>query len=234
VTFPLALLLAALSEESPFDGGKGYVRARLESGEAWESSAPAPTPLPDAAAATWDSRYLPGIRSGDEPAFAQLYEESLAPLWAFAMRYVREDAIARDVIQDVFYSLWVNRNTLHIETTLRAYLFGAVRYRSLALSARDKRRAVLVEQTEGPSGAMVAEASPNPDERIESSEVRRTVAAAVSTLPERQQLAITLRIVQSMTYEEIGSVLGISKVAVSKLVHKAQDRLRKALAHLLI
>lgn len=64
-------------------------------------------------------------------AFDLLYETHFVPLWRLARQLTRSDATAKDVAQDVFVSLWTNRQKWHVDGSVRAYLYRAVRNRAL-------------------------------------------------------------------------------------------------------
>jgi RNA polymerase sigma-70 factor (ECF subfamily) len=167
---------------------------------------------------------------------AELYEAYFGDLAAFAFRFVRDRATAQDVVHDVFLSLWSIHATIDVRTTLDAYLFGAVANRArnvVAQMQRDNLRFVsLPDDSDGALGE-VSRDTGSPYESLESTEVLRLVMAAVGKLPERQRLALTLRLSKDMTYDEIGTVLGITKGSVAELLRKAQAHLRHMLGPLL-
>lgn len=171
------------------------------------------------------------IRVGDEEVFEAVYRSAYAPLWRFAVRLVQSRDGANDVVQDVFLSIWSQRETLSVRTTIRAYLYGAVRQRALRYirhqrvvdrSAAD--RAVEVADALGGQGHAAAA-----DSRTEHDELVQLVRAAIHTLPERQQLAILLYLDDELTPPEIAAALGVTPVAVRKLLAKATSRVRDAL-----
>jgi RNA polymerase sigma-70 factor (ECF subfamily) len=176
------------------------------------------------------------IRSGDRDIFADLYDEYFIDLAAFAFRYVRDHAIAEDVVHDVFLKLWSFHSTIEIRTTLRAYLFSVVANRARDAAAQLRRDnamfPTLLSEDFGPTGNMQASAE-SPYDSLESSDIRNAVVAAVATLPERQRMALTLRLANDMTYDEIATVLGITKSSVAELITKAQAKLKHLLRPLL-
>ena len=79
--------------------------------------------------------------AGDRPAFERLFREHYRPLCAFAMQYVKDGDRAQDLVQDLFIRLWEERERLNIATSIKSYLFTAVRNRCLnALSATARLR----------------------------------------------------------------------------------------------
>jgi RNA polymerase sigma factor FliA len=73
------------------------------------------------------------------------------------------------------------------------------------------------------------EAGPDPEASLELTEVKEALAEAISDLPEREKLVVTLYYYEELTLREIGEVLGVTESRVSQLHTKAILRLK---AHL--
>jgi RNA polymerase sigma factor FliA len=74
------------------------------------------------------------------------------------------------------------------------------------------------------------ETEPDPEMSLEQSEVREALAEAISSLPEREKLVVTLYYYEELTLREIGEVLGVTESRVSQLHTKAILRLKAHLA----
>src|SRR5688500_9829233 len=86
-----------------------------------------------------DARLITSIRDGDRLAFEELYKIYARDLISFARTYL-PIGTAEDVVQDVFVSVWEKRGKLKIQSSLRGYLFGAIKRK-----ARDVKRHYKVE-----------------------------------------------------------------------------------------
>jgi RNA polymerase sigma factor FliA len=71
---------------------------------------------------------------------------------------------------------------------------------------------------------------PEPQSALDQSEVKEMIADAISRLPEREKLVITLYYYEELTLREIGEVLGVTESRVSQLHTKAILRLKARLA----
>jgi len=80
----------------------------------------------------------------------------------------------------------------------------------------------LLEMLEDPESIKPAEA-------LDETEVREALAEAISRLPEREKLVVTLYYYEELTLREIGEVLGVTESRVSQLHTKAILRLRSRL-----
>jgi RNA polymerase sigma factor for flagellar operon FliA len=74
------------------------------------------------------------------------------------------------------------------------------------------------------------ESGPDPEMSLEQSEVKEALAEAISILPEREKLVVTLYYYEELTLREIGEVLGVTESRVSQLHTKAILRLKAHLA----
>jgi RNA polymerase sigma factor for flagellar operon FliA len=74
------------------------------------------------------------------------------------------------------------------------------------------------------------ESGPRPAEALDETETREALADAISRLPEREKLVVTLYYYEELTLREIGEVLGVTESRVSQLHTKAILRLKARLA----
>ena len=74
------------------------------------------------------------------------------------------------------------------------------------------------------------ESGPRPVEALDETETREALADAISRLPEREKLVVTLYYYEELTLREIGEVLGVTESRVSQLHTKAILRLKARLA----
>lgn len=71
------------------------------------------------------------IKSGDEQEWSLLFSEHVDFLYSYGMKINRDSCVVKDVIQEVFISLYEKRNSLDDLMNVRAYLCRAVRYKLL-------------------------------------------------------------------------------------------------------
>jgi RNA polymerase sigma-70 factor, ECF subfamily len=185
------------------------------------TSTPEPNSLPPDLAAR--------VQAGDADAFELLFRSQYAALCAVATRYVRERALAEELVQDVFAELWAKRATWQIRTSVRAYLFAAVRHRAL-----NQRRHAAVErdweEQEAAPDVRELHAPPVPiDEALEAEELRARLHAAIESLPDRCRLVMHLRWREQLSYAEIAEAMGISTKGVEVQLARGLRALRERL-----
>jgi RNA polymerase sigma-70 factor (ECF subfamily) len=169
------------------------------------------------------------IREGDGRAFEAVFRAYYAPLASFAFRYLRDAAAAEDVVQEVFGALWNGRAKINVTTSLKAYLFAAVRNRALNIRKHD---AVVEEWERDESADDVRELHPaplSPDLVLDRKLLEERLAEAFESLPERQAQVMRLRWKNDLSYAEIAEALGISVKGVEKHLSRGLAALRERL-----
>jgi RNA polymerase sigma-70 factor (ECF subfamily) len=173
-----------------------------------------------------DAEIVSRIRAGDQSAFDALYITYFSDLWRVTNRLVRSADVANDIVQDVFVSLWEHREVWTVRTTVRAYLYGAVRHR---VSSRFRHEGVRARMREMVADELPGMGQPpiSPEEHVTATDEEGVVRLAIRELPERQRLALALWL-DDLTLGEIAAIMDISSVAVWKLLTKAKQAVRNA------
>jgi RNA polymerase sigma-70 factor (ECF subfamily) len=132
-------------------------------------------------------------------------------------------------VQDAFAALWSARDTVTITTSLRAYLYAAVRNRALNSRRHDAVAADWVRD-EADDDVRALHPSPvQPDELLARAQTDEQVEAALRSLPERCRLVMRLRWQEELSYAEIAESIGISIKGVEKHLARGLQALRQLL-----
>ncbi len=86
---------------------------------------------------TADSILLNQLQLGDKKAFDILFDRYWEKTFSEAYKRVKEHDASKDIVQEIFIHLWINRETIHIQN-LPAYLHIAVRNRAIKYFTRQK------------------------------------------------------------------------------------------------
>jgi RNA polymerase sigma-70 factor (ECF subfamily) len=171
------------------------------------------------------------VRRGDVDAFTELYHEHVEGLWRFATGLLQAPDVAKDVVQDVFFTLWNVRESWAPETSVRAYLFRAARNRAISVVRHDtivaRTTAAIDDHDEIPG---MGTPMPGTDDAVLTRDTRDALWRSVQALPERQRSALLLWWRDELSVTEVAAVLGISVPAAHKLLATAQGRLVRDLS----
>lgn len=167
------------------------------------------------------------IQKGDRDAFDALFRLYYVPLCVQASRYV-EDAEAENIVQDLMLYVWENRRRLDISTSLRSYLFTAVRNRALTLLGRSRRKAeVLGNMVRSMDFYFLPPACPLDELVALYDEAMAKLPAAVRETFEQSRF-------EGKTYKEIAEREGVSVKIIDHRIQKAVKYLRQELGGLLL
>jgi RNA polymerase sigma-70 factor (ECF subfamily) len=168
---------------------------------------------------------LQRLRRGDESAFDAIFRNWYASLVRASEAIVRARAVAEEIVQDVMLELWRRRESLVEGGSPQAYLFQAVRNRSLN-HVRHER----VERRAEPEAEREAAIQASAHSLLVEEEIEVALNQAVAGLPDRCREVFELSRTHGLKYSEIATVLGISVKTVEAQMGKALKSLRVELA----
>lgn len=171
------------------------------------------------------------IRNGDESALRDIFAEYYAELCDFALRNVHSRDIAESVVLEVIESVWQKRQDFNPRSTVRAYLFGAVRLRAMNV-ARSQSVQSRWEEAAAREDVLPGLGVPKSDAAltVETAELDAAIVRTIASLPGRCREVFELSWYNSLTGPEIASALGISLSAVKAHISRAYRELKVTLA----
>lgn len=156
------------------------------------------------------------LKEADQIAFTEIYNRYWAEMYYHTFRMLKDEDSSKDVVQDVFSTLWLKSGTLKPDTKLSGHLYISVRNKVLNLIAQHKVRndylssvATFVSQTTTESTL------------YEEREILDIVEAEIRNLPPRMQEIFNLSRKDNLSHKEIAEKLGISDQTVKKQVQNA-------------
>ena len=139
-------------------------------------------------------------------------------LYNYALKFLRNEDDAQDVVQDVFEKLWINRKKVD-KLKAKSWMFTTAHNAMINFSNRAKR-SVTMENSQLPERSKM---------EVNIFESNELVQRAVGILPPVQKSIILLRDLEGYSYEEIGNVLGISDSQVKVYLFRARKKIKKQL-----
>lgn len=170
-----------------------------------------------------DAELVARGRSGDEPALSALVHRHHGAAYRVAWSITKEDATARDVVQDAFLRAFRALGDFRGDASFRTWL--------LTITANEARgvlrkRTRLRESALDDIGPMPSTERSPADAAVLSAESERA-RQILETLPEKQRLSIALRIDEGLSFREIGEVIGSSEGAARVNYFHGIRRLRE-------
>lgn len=163
---------------------------------------------------------LSRLKNGDVAAFDIVFKEYYSRLCSFAAEHGVDGDVASDIVQDVMLSLWEKREKWNISTqgALTGYLFQSVRN----LVKRYHRDTIAHQAaTESDTPAMSVPA----DQRTELHELQDDLRAVIDAMPPDRRVAVSLKLYEDMSYDEIAEIMGVGPPAVRMHLSRARTAL---------
>lgn len=173
---------------------------------------------------TSDLLMLIKIRQGSTEAFEELFRTFYSPLLFFSMSMTRREDVSKEIVQELFYRIWKNRETLSVVKSLKSYLYTAVRNRSLQYLSRERARETSLH---GNIPEISAGSYSDPQYQMEFEELEKIVEKVMSDMPGRRARIFVMHREENKKYEEIAEAFSLSVKSVEAEISKALKVLRK-------
>jgi len=172
-----------------------------------------------------DKEWWSALKAAEEDALAHIYTTHIADLLQYGNRFSQDELLVEDCIQELFVQLWNRRSGLGDTSSIRAYLFVALR-RSIIRAVKKNRK---YTSNYSPDDYDF-QAELDIEEMIIAKEISEEqtaqLAAAFEALSKRQQEVLYLRFYQNIEYEDICEIMDIGYQSVRNLVSAAIGKLR--------
>lgn len=159
-----------------------------------------------------------------EVHFIRIFREHEYKLYTLALRLTKSDLYAKDIIQEVFLSLWDHRSNIASIHNMEAWLYRVTEnkildfLRKAAVNSRlkkavwDNLQDILTNETIN---------------LVEAKECESIIRKAVDSLPPQRQLIYRLNRDKGLSYQEIADELSVSRHTVKNQVFSALESIRK-------
>ena len=195
-----------------------------------------------------DEELVGGLRRGDERAFGELLDRYYRPMLRLAQSFVRDRAVAEEVVQDTWVAVLEGIDRFEGRSSLKTWLYRILSNQAKSRGERERRsipESALAESAGGEAevpehrfrplddperpGAWALPPLAWPHERLLARESINAVRDAIQRLPLAQQLVVGLRDIDGWSAEEVCDALEISSGNQRVLLHRARAKLRNEL-----
>ena len=171
------------------------------------------------------------VALGDQPAFAQLYQETSAHLYGVAVRILKDGAAAEEVLQEAFVNVWHHAGSYEAaKSQPTTWLAAIVRNRCLdQLRRRELDTVRMTSDDDDGKEFDLPSGDPTPVEMLLAGADAQSVRACVDALDAGQKQAIALAYYQGLTHAELADHLRQPLGTVKSWVRRGLERLKACL-----
>ena len=171
-----------------------------------------------------DDELLEAFQSGDQKAYKQIYDRYWQLLYRHSCSMMRNDEEAKDVVQEVFTTLWMKKTEIRppvagfLYTASRNRILNRLKHLKIEAKYAEQRKAVL----ENPGVVL-------PDQQVIERDFARLIEAGIQSLPPKMRRIFELSRKEFKTHQEISEELKISSLTVKRQVSNALSILKDKL-----
>ncbi len=159
---------------------------------------------------------LEHVSKGDEMAFEELFNAYHQELGGYVLRLTKSLSLTEEIVQDVFFKIWTNREQLNQINNFRSYLFIVSRNHAYNVMRQQLRKEVLHQTwVEQHLHDLTSDAEPDKEKFY------TLIDEAVLLLPPQQQKAWILSRREGLKHKEIASKLVLSQETVKRHISMA-------------
>jgi RNA polymerase sigma-70 factor (ECF subfamily) len=177
-----------------------------------------------------DNELLSMLREGNASAYTEIYERFNGLLYLFAYKRLHDREEAKDIIHELFLSLWTNRENLPQNANLSAYLYTAVRNRIINIATHQKTVDRYIESFQ----SYINTNNNNTDHLVRHNELLKFIEKQIAELPPKTRLVFEMSRKTNLTRKEIAAELQITEETVKSHMHGALKALRLKLGALIV
>jgi RNA polymerase sigma-70 factor (ECF subfamily) len=174
-----------------------------------------------------DSDLLKGIKEGNMCSFDLLYNKYSNKVFRFAQSMLKSVEESENVVQDVFMTVWLNRDRIEKDASIKSYLFTITYNSSITILRRKVRDAKFREYLE-----LLPSFHDAVNYDVEYRDLENKLNQILDELPSRQKEVYKLHRIEGLKYKDISERLHISVNTIENHMSSALKTIRKRLGAL--
>jgi len=179
-----------------------------------------------------DVEIMIALKGGDATAFEKILKKYEKPIINYIYRFIGDRAEAEDITQEVFLRVYKSKDSYKPTAKFSTWLYKIATNLCIDYKRKINRDAIGYSGTEL-SNKLKDTTSSNPVESsLEREQLEEIIKISLSSLPENQRIALTLKVYENKSYQEISEILGCSVSAVESLIFRARQNLKEKLSFL--
>jgi RNA polymerase sigma-70 factor (ECF subfamily) len=176
-----------------------------------------------------DSELVGRLNQSDKKALEEVYLRYWGVLYDYARKLLREDAIAEDIVHDIFTYLLMQMGDLDIKAPLQFYLYRSVRNRIINEYNKHQNRKKYIDSLK----SFAEQGSYITDEVLVERELKNRIEQAVANFPPKMREVFEMSRTSHLSRREIALATNVTEGTVNTQLNRALKILRSKLTSLL-
>jgi RNA polymerase sigma-70 factor (ECF subfamily) len=164
-----------------------------------------------------DKEIVLQLKAGNSDAFEKVFFSFSERLYYFAMKYLRNQHDAEELVQEVFVKLWENRNNLNEDLSFSGYLYTIARNTIF----NQNRKKVNEQAYHDYVKNIIQNSSTKTEDDLIYADIKALVDKLVDELPPQRKLVYKMSRDNGMSYREIAEKLSLSERTVESHIRLA-------------
>ncbi|MGA2129492.1 MAG: sigma-70 family RNA polymerase sigma factor [Xanthobacteraceae bacterium] len=175
--------------------------------------------------ATSDEALIERIAAGDKLAMQVLFARHHVRVYRFALRIVKSQTTAEDLISEVFLDVWRQASSFNGDSAVSTWLLAIARFKALS-----KLRRRTEDQLDDDTAATIEDHSDGPETAMHKKVNGEVLQRMLTELSPEHRMIIDLVYYHEKSIEEVAEIVGIPENTVKTRMFYARKRLAEALA----
>ncbi len=176
---------------------------------------------------TAEKQYIRQLKSHSVVAFEALYNMYYSKLFAYCLQWTKSHEDAKEIVQDVFTKLWLNREQIKEENTLMFYIFKIAKNQLINRYRQNLQSPIFEEYVQYTNVLKIS--GNTTDAPIMYDDFCRKVEGIKRQLPVTQQKIFDSSIIDQKSNKEIAQELNLSEQTVRNQLSIALKKFRQQL-----
>jgi RNA polymerase sigma-70 factor (ECF subfamily) len=183
----------------------------------WVAALPAQAAAPET---SFDSMLIRRIAQGDQLAMRTLFGRHRVPLYRWLLRLVGDEALAEDLLSDVFLDVWRQAATFEARSSVSTWLLAIARYK--ALSARRRRPDAELDEK---IASTVVDPADDPEVALQKKTRADLLRHCLARLSPEHSEVIDLVYYHGKSVKEVAEIVGVGEATVKTRMFYARRKL---------
>jgi RNA polymerase sigma-70 factor (ECF subfamily) len=172
-----------------------------------------------------DAALIEAIAAGDKHALQILYGRHHVKVYRFALRFLRDETAAEDMVSEVFFDVWRQAERFERRSQVSTWLLAIARNKALSSLRRRSN-----EQLDEEVAEFIEDPADNPEVAMQKQERSTILRSCLEQLSAAHREIIDLVYYHERTIEEVSEIIGVPVNTVKTRMFYARKRIAEMMA----